>query len=162
MGFRVKRVRRRGFRWEWSEVLVRVPRRDRCITPLLGGHAWVWGQASGRCRPPIAAPRGWWHRDGSGREWGCRRRNEGEGGDGRREEFDVWSGSEGASWAWLAGTHRGWLVVWRGLEVVALEDPKEQMTNLHRSRLRRSPPKWRSDFVVSEEVTSSSTFDAGW
>ena len=75
----------------------------------------------------------------------------------RRLESEV----EMASLAWLEGSHRGLCGDLVGIEVVALEDPKARMANLHRSCLRRSPPKWRSDFLVSEEVTSSATFDAG-
>ena len=67
---------------------------------------------------------------------------------------------EGASLSRMAGTHRGCCGGLAGMEVVAL-DPKARMPNLHRSCLRRSPPKWRIDFRVSEVVTSSGTFDAG-
>jgi hypothetical protein len=122
----------------------------------------VWGQVSGHCRRPtafatrvVASRRERAEVEASatelGREWWWP-----EGGV-RRLELRV----EGASLAWLAGTHRGWFGGLAGIEVVALEDPRARMSNLHRSCLRRSPPKWRSDFLVSEEVTSSATFDAG-
>ena len=72
-------------------------------------------------------------------------------------------GVEGASLVWLAGPHRGWCDGLAGIDVEVL-DPKAQKANLHRSCLRRSPPKWSSDFPVSEAVTvtSSATFDAGF
>jgi hypothetical protein len=155
-------VPRRGFRRGRSEELVRVPRRVRWHRPIVGGAmTLVWGKVPGHCRRPIAfATRVVASRreraevealaTGLGREWWWPE------GEGRRL-----ARVEGASWAWRPGTHRGWIGGRAGIGVVALEDPKARMTNLHRSCLRRSPPKWRSDFVESEEVTSSATFDAG-
>jgi hypothetical protein len=69
---------------------------------------------------------------------------------------------EGASLVLVAGSHCGLCDGRAGIDVVMLVDPKERRKDLHRSCLRRSPPKWKIDFPISAVVTSSGTFDAGW
>ena len=171
MGFRVssKKTRRmesvgartRGFRRGRSGVQVRVLHRGRPVHPVVGGAmTLVWGQVSERCRWPTAC---------ATRVVAARRERAEVGASATERGREWWVpeggvrrllGVEGASLVWLAGSHRGWCDGLAEIGVVVLE-PKAQKANLHRSCLRRSPPKWRSDFLVSEEVTSSATFDAG-